>query len=204
MSNEALFERLKHPNPNLRERAMMELAQKRDEMTIPRLIEMVDEENVDYRRAAVKALGVIGPDAVPSIVELLQSHENPTIQASCVKALAQVAVNYEGETFPAEGVTGLKFGLNHPNPVVYLASVMAIGAVGSPMLDVLIETVQTTDNPAVSVAIINAFTSIGDRRAESILTALAADENADSYVRESAESAIPRLQQTIEYRGSSS
>ena len=38
MTTDSLFEQLKHPNPHLRERAMRELAETRDENTIPRLI----------------------------------------------------------------------------------------------------------------------------------------------------------------------
>uniref|UniRef100_UPI00286A1676 HEAT repeat domain-containing protein n=1 Tax=Chamaesiphon sp. OTE_20_metabat_361 TaxID=2964689 RepID=UPI00286A1676 len=51
---EALFDRLKHPNPNLRDRAMLELVETRDETTIPRLIGILDENDTTYRRAAVK------------------------------------------------------------------------------------------------------------------------------------------------------
>lgn len=196
---EALFAQLKHPNPNLRERAMVQLAENRDENTIGRLIEMVNEENVDIRRAAVKALGVIGADAVSAIVSLFNQSDNPTIQASCVKALAQVAVNYGSDTFPEEGVEGLKVALNHPNPVVNIAAVMALGAVGSPMLDLLVETLKTTDNLALAVSIINALASMGDERATEVLTELANDESVDSYVRESATNALPRLEQTMQY-----
>jgi bilin biosynthesis protein len=196
---EALFTQLKHPNPNLRERAMVQLAENRDENTIGRLIEMVNEENVDLRRAAVKALGVIGADAVSAIVSLFNQSDNPTIQASCVKALAQVAVNYGSDAFPQEGVEGLKVALNHPNPVVNIAAVMALGAVGSPMLDLLVETLKTTDNLALAVSIINALASMGDERATEVLTELANDESVDSYVRESATNALPRLEQTMQY-----
>jgi bilin biosynthesis protein len=196
---EALFTQLKHPNPNLRERAMVQLAENRDENTIVRLIEMVNEENVDLRRAAVKALGVIGADAVSAIVSLFNQSDNPTIQASCVKALAQVAVNYGSDAFPQEGVEGLKVALNHPNPVVNIAAVMALGAVGSPMLDLLVETLKTTDNLALAVSIINALASMGDERATKVLTELANDESVDSYVRESATNALPRLEQTMQY-----
>ena len=57
MSTEKLFQQLKHPNPHLQERAMWEIAENRDETTIPRLMSILDEENTTYRRAAVKALG---------------------------------------------------------------------------------------------------------------------------------------------------
>jgi bilin biosynthesis protein len=147
----------------------------------------------------VKALGVIGADAVSAIVSLFNQSDNPTIQASCVKALAQVAVNYGSDAFPQEGVEGLKVALNHPNPVVNIAAVMALGAVGSPMLDLLVETLKTTDNLALAVSIINALASMGDERATEVLTELANDESVDSYVRESATNALPRLEQTMQY-----
>jgi bilin biosynthesis protein len=68
VSTETFFQQLKHPNPHLRDRAMMEIAEHRDETTIPKLMAILDEEDTTYRRAAVKALGVIGADTVPSTV----------------------------------------------------------------------------------------------------------------------------------------
>ncbi|MGK7875693.1 MAG: HEAT repeat domain-containing protein [Xenococcaceae cyanobacterium] len=200
MTIDSLFEQLKHPNPHLRERAMGELAETRDENTIPRLIGILGEEDVVYRRAAVKALGVIGLDAVPPLVELLLNSDNVTIRTSCAKALAQVAFNHPEVPFPTEGVQGLKTALNDPNPVVYIATVMALGEVGSPVLDILIEALKTTDNPALAVAIVNALGSIGDNRATEVLATLANDESADSYVRESATSALSRSEMVIQYK----
>ncbi|MGK7917370.1 MAG: HEAT repeat domain-containing protein [Prochloraceae cyanobacterium] len=201
MTIDSLFEQLKHPNPNLRERAMLQLAEVRDENTIPRLMDILGAEDIVYRRAAVKALGVIGPDAVPSLVELLLNSDNATIKASCTKALAQVAVNYPEGPFPTEGIQGLKTALNDPNPVVYIAAAMALGAIGSPVVEILIDVLKTTDNPALAVAIINALGSLGDNRAAEVLATLANDEASDSYVRESATSALSRLQMVIKYQG---
>ncbi len=200
MTTDSLFEQLKHPNPYLRERAMRELVETRDQNTIPRLMGILGEEDVVYRRAAVKALGFIGPDSVPSLVESLLNSDNVTIRASCAKALAQIAVNHREVPFPAEGIQGLKAALNDPNPVVHIASVMALGEIGSPVLDILVENLQTTDNPALAVAITNALGSMGDSRAVEVLTALTNDQSADSYVRESATSALSRLEMVINYQ----
>ncbi|MBW4684180.1 MAG: HEAT repeat domain-containing protein [Komarekiella atlantica HA4396-MV6] len=199
MTIDSLFEQLKHPNPNLRERAMRELADVRDENTISRLMGILDDEDVTYRRAAVKALGAIGPDAVPSLVESLLNSDNATIRGSCAKALAQVAANHPEVTFPADGLQGLKTALNDPNPVVYIASVMALGEIGSPAFEILAEALRTTDNVAVAVSIVNAIGSMGDIRGLEVLTALTNDESVDPYIRESAVSALPRLDQVINY-----
>lgn len=200
MTIDSLFEQLKHPNPHLRERAMQQIAEAHDQDTIPRLMAALGEEDVVYRRAAVKALGVIGPDAVPSLVEPLLNSDNATIRSSCAKALAQIALNHPDVPFPTEGTQGLKTALNDPNPVVYIASVMALGEIGSPVLEILVEALKTTDNPALAVAIVNALGSMGDNRAVEVLRSFANDESVDSYVRESATSALPRLDQVIQYQ----
>lgn len=200
MTTDSLFEQLKHPNPHMRERAIRELAEVRDKNTIPHLMAILGEEDVVYRRAAVKALGAIGSDAVPLVVESLLNSDNVTIRGSCAKALAQIAVNYPEVPFPTEGLQGLKTALNDPNPVVYIASVMALGEMGSHALDILMETLKTTDNVAIAVAIVNALGSSGDERAVEVLTALTQDESADPYVRESAVSALPRLDQVMNFK----
>jgi bilin biosynthesis protein len=193
MSNDSLFEQLKHPNPHLRERAMWELVDNRDEMTIDRLMSILDEEDTTYRRAAVKALGAIGFDAIPPLVETLKNSDNATVRSSCAKALAQVALNYPEEPFPTEGLQGLRIAIDDPNPVVNIASIMALGEMGSPAFELLAEALKTTDNVAVQVAVANALVSTRDDRASAILEALAEDESADSYVRETATSALSRM-----------
>lgn len=200
MATEELFQQLKHPNPHLRERAMWELVENRDEATIPRLMSILDEEDTNYRRAAVKALGAIGTDAVPPLVEALLNSDNVTVRGSCAKALAQVAINYPNTPFPAEGVQGLKTALNDANPVVHIAAVMALGEIGSSVVDVLIEALQSTDNPALGVSIVNALGTIGDERGVAVLTQILNDESTDSYVRESARSSLSRLEQVTKFQ----
>ncbi len=202
MTTDSLFDRLKHPNPNLRSQAMLEIAESRDENTIPRLMSILDEEDTTYRRAAVKTLGVIGVDAVPSLVESLLHSENVTVRGSAAKALAQIAVNYPDLPFPEAGLQGLKTAINDPNPVVHIASVMALGQMGSAAYSILVESLKTTDNVAVQVAIVNALASLGDPKCTEVLTTFANDESVDSYVRESATSALSRLDLVINFNRS--
>lgn len=197
---DALFDRLKHPNPNLRDRAMLELVETRDETTIPRLISILDEDDTTYRRAAVKTLGAIGMDTVPFLIEILSISNNVTVRGSAVKALVQVIVNYPDVPFPAEGLECLKTSMSDENPVVNIAAVMALGELGTPAFEILVEALKTTDNIALQVILVNTLASIGDIRAEPILAAAIEDASLDEYVRESATSALPRLEQTIKYK----
>lgn len=200
MTIDSLFQQLKHPNPHLRERAMWELAERRDETTIPRLMEVLGEEDVVYRRAAVKALGAIGVDAVSPLVRSLLDSDNVTVRGSAAKALAQIAVNHREVSFPQEGLQGLKTAMSDPNPVVHIASVMALGEIGSPAFDILVEALKTTDNPALQVAIVNAIASVADERGVEVLSALREDPSVDPYVSESAVSALSRLDLVTKYK----
>ena len=201
MTTDALFEKLKHPNPNLRSKAIWEIAEARDENTIPRLMSILDRDDVTYRRAAVKTLGAIGADVVPCVVNSLLNSDNPTVRSSCAKVLAQITVNYPDVPMPEAGIQGLKQALNDPNPVVNIPAVMTLGEIGSPVFDLLVETLHTTDNLAVQVAILNALGSMGDRRAVEVLTNLSNDKSADPYIQESATSALSRLEMVMNYQG---
>ncbi|MDT9341901.1 hypothetical protein VV11_021780 [Trichodesmium erythraeum 21-75] len=70
---------------------------------------------------------------------------------------------------------------------------MALGVIGVPALDTLLEVLDQTDNVGLAVAIINAVSSIDDDRSIEILTKLGNDESADTYVREVANGALSRL-----------
>ena len=196
---DALFEKLKHPNPNLRERAMLEIAESRDENTIPRLMSLLGEEDVTYRRAAVKTLGVIGFDTVPPLIDTLATSDNVVVKASCGKALAQVAVNYPGGEFPPEAMSGLRQSMDDSNPVVHIVAVMALGTMGVQALDTLIDGLNTCENLSVGVSIINALGGIIDDRSMSALKGISEDESKDPYLQESAKSAMSRLEQITQF-----
>ena len=200
MTIETLLERLKHPNPNLRDRAMIELVEIQDETKIGRLIDILDDTDTTYRRAAVKTLGAIGVDTVPYLVAILETSDNVTVRGSAVKALAQVIINYPELPFPAAGLDCLTAAMNDPNPVVNIAAVMALGEMGCPAFETLVTALNTTDNIALQVTLVNTLGSLGDRRAEAILIAAKDNPNFDEYVRESANSALSRVDATITYK----
>ncbi len=200
MVADSVFDQLRHPNPAMRQRAMTEIVDSRDQQTIPKLMAALGEEDVVYRRACVKTLGAIGMDSVPAVVEQMLNSKNDTVRASCTKAMAQIAVYHPDEPFPVEGLEVLRQAMDDPYPVVQIASVMSLGEVGMPAVDTLLEALKTTDNVAIALTITNTLGSIGDPRALEVLRKLIADDSVDSYVRETAESALPRLEQVMTMR----
>lgn len=191
---DVLFPQLKHKNPRLRDRAMLQIAEERTAETIGQLMAILGDEDVVYRRSAVQTLGVIGPDAVPVLAEQLQNNDRSIVRASCAKALAAIALNFPEAPLPQTALDALEKGLYDADPVVKLASIGALSTVGAPALDILISALDT-DDIALSVAAIGALGSIGDPKAVEALSAAATQEDADPYIRESVQSALSRLEQ---------
>ncbi|MFM6403729.1 MAG: HEAT repeat domain-containing protein, partial [Microcystis sp.] len=102
--------------------------------------------------------------------------------------------NYPDVPFPETGIAGLKTALEDPNPVVHIASAMALGVIGVPALDSLLAVLASTENLGLAVSIINAVSSIADDRSKEVLTALANDNTVDPYISETATSALSRLE----------
>ncbi|MEA5480061.1 HEAT repeat domain-containing protein [Pseudanabaena galeata UHCC 0370] len=200
MSTETFFQQLKHPNPNVRNQAMWGIADNYDAEVINRLMALLDEEDTTYRRAAVKTLGAIGHETVTPLVAALLNSDNMTVRSSAAKALAQVIICHPDEPLSDEGVQGLRSALQDQNPVVNIAAVMAMGEIGAPVVHLLIEALQTTENPALAVSLVNAIASTGDSRGIDVLQAIINDEAADSYVRETATSAISRLEMVAGFK----
>jgi bilin biosynthesis protein len=196
MNTEEIFEQLKHPNPNLRDEAMWSLADQYEESPNPaiitRLMNALDDEDVTYRRCAVKTLGALGADTIPYTVEGMLNSENVTVRGSCAKALAQVAVMYRDQLFPQIGLDGLKAAMQDENPVVHIAATMALGEIGTPAIDIFEEALKATENIGLAVSIVNSLGAIKDDRAAELLKQIAANESLDTYVREMAESALSR------------
>jgi bilin biosynthesis protein len=192
--SDQFFNQLKHPNPNLREQAMFEIVDRRDETTIPRLMAALDDEDTTYRRAAVKTLGAVGIDTIPVLVEALLTSDNVTVRGSAAKALAQVAINYPEIPFPQLGLDGLRQSLDDANPVVYIASAMALGEIGEPALPILLDVMKTTDNMALQLSIVNALAAVQGDQAAAALEAICSDNAIEGYVKETAISALSRLE----------
>lgn len=199
MSIEERYPNLKHKNPNLRARTMDEIAQNYDESTITELISILYSEDVTFRRTAAKTLSVIGLDTVPFVLKELNNSENPLVRASCADILADIVFQHgESEQFPPEVIAGLQKALQDPNPLVYLSTIGALSTLGKSAFNILQEALKI-DNIAVRVAVVDALGSLGDERGIELLNNLTQDENVDTYIRDSAVSALSRLEQVIKF-----
>ena len=187
------FEDLGHPNPYVQTEAFLAMVRHHPEASLPRLLQLLDHQDVVRRRAAVRALGAFGERAMLPLAEKFQTSLDGTVRASCVKAYAQIASNVPGINFPPEAMEALTTALRDNSPVVGIAAVMALGQVGEQALPVLVQVCRGA-NEAQAVAAVNALASIDHADVAICLAQLAAADTTDVYVRESVVSALARVE----------
>lgn len=91
---EDLFEQLKSTEPLKRRTAITELGNLNDRRAIPRIIKMLDDEDVFVRCTAIDVLGTPfrAREAVPKLMELIEKDKIATVRQSAI-----VAVGYIGD-----------------------------------------------------------------------------------------------------------
>jgi len=192
-SLDQLFDDLGHPNPYVQTEAFLSMVRHHAQAALPRLLLLLDHEDVVRRRAAVRALGVFSERAMQPLALKFKASSDGTVRASCVKAYAQIASNAPGIVFPPESMAVLEAALDDVSPVVGLAAVMALGQVGEQALPLLLQ-VCRGDNEAQAVAAVNAMATIDHPDVATCLAELAGAPGTDTYVRETVVSALVRVE----------
>jgi len=205
-----IYQQLKNKNPVLRQRAMSKIVEEPISETIPKLIEILSDENPSYRLGATQALTVIGLPAIPALAEQLTSNDSNQVRASCVQAFSEIARffsrDYPGETFPKVAIDALQKALNDPSSAIQVAATGALGTIGKPALDILLSALDT-ENISLRLSAIQAIVSLNVLKGPeddpktiedydqiaSLLSKIAEDETVDPYVRETAKTALTRM-----------
>jgi len=191
-SLDLLFEDLAHPNPYIQNQAFADMIERWPVESLPRLMLLLSQPDIILRRAAVRAIGAFGAPALLPLAEVLNESSDTTVKTSCVKAYAQAAGNYPGIVFPNEVMVGLEKALMDESPIVGVATVMALGQLGSQGVPLLLGAIKGS-NPAQGVAAINALSQIDLSGMREEFIDLLERNELDSYVRESLKSAISRF-----------
>ena len=187
-----LFSDLAHPNPFIQARAFEAMAKSWKVQAIPRLVDLLDQPDMGLRRAAVRALGHFGAEAMQPIADCFQAHADSTVRASCVKAYAYMVSDHPGLHFSEAAMGMLRSAGADPHPNVAVVAVMAMGQVGRQAVPLLME-ILAGDNPAQGVAAVNALAAIDDPSVEAKLQDLNDHPSTDRYVRETVASALIRI-----------
>jgi HEAT repeat protein len=109
------------------------------------LVPLLQSENVDTRRQAVRALGKIGEPARPhlaAIIALTESDPEPGVQEQAAEALGDI-----GPSVAAEAIPVLVRALKHPNEKVRGDAVRALGQMGPAARGVLAEVRAILNDP---------------------------------------------------------
>ena len=197
-SLDELFEDLtNHPSPRIQEQASWVMVDHYPEQSLPRLIALIENSDPIIYRAAVKALGLFGKNALAPLCLKYYSSDNATVRACCIKAFVQVSAKHPDQAFTDEAIQVLEDGLSDDDPVVSQSAVMAIAQVGKqtaardeafPML----LRISRGDNTAHAISAIMALGEINNQGAVDALHALIQDTSIDPMISEIAKSSLER------------
>lgn len=164
-----------------------------------------------------------GMPAVPTILDRMRQDKDPTVRASCAKALAAVALYFpeERKEFPHEALDLLEAALGKdPDPVTKIASVGCLGTLGCDVkerdgetvnegcqraVDILLQLCGKTSDMAVGASAVGAVAQIGQNsspeRKDMIMNEMRKlamsggdDEGGFNYIREMAASHLEQLE----------
>ena len=196
-SIDALFADLVHPNPNIRFTACSLLAEQFPEEAMPRLFDLMHDPDPGVYRTAVKALGMIGHQTVPDLIQLFNSSDNGTIRACCIKAIVQVSVSFPDDAFSVDTLTMLEKALDDDSPVVAQSALMTLGHLSKQaseearVIPLLIKACDSSNIAHVQGAAMS-LAELDSPLVNQCLQGLAADEAKDALIREVAQASLER------------
>ena len=196
-SFDQLLADLAHPNPNIRETACSLMAEHFADQALPQLISLLHDPDPAIYRTAVKGLGMLGHQTLPSLLGLFKTTDNGTVKACCIKALVQVSVNFPELAFPVETMDLLEQALDEPNPVVAQSALMTLGHLSKQdsekerVIPLLINACGR-DNIAHVQGAAMALAELDSPLVNDCLEKLASDESKDSLIREVAQASLAR------------
>ena len=198
-SIDSLFADLVHPNPNIRFTACSLLAEQFPEEAMPRLFDLMHDPDPGVYRTAVKALGMIGHQSVPNLIQLFNSSDNGTIRACCIKAIVQVSVSFPDDAFSIETLTMLEKALDDDSPVVAQSALMTLGHLSKQaseearVIPLLIKACDSSNIAHVQGAAMS-LAELDSPLVNQCLQGLAEDDSKDELIREVAQASLERRQ----------
>ena len=198
-SIDSLFADLVHPNPNIRFTACSLLAEQFPEEAMPRLFDLMHDPDPCVYRTAVKALGMIGHQSVPNLIQLFNSSDNGTIRACCIKAIVQVSVSFPDDAFSIDTLTMLEKALDDDSPVVAQSALMTLGHLSKQaseearVIPLLIKACDSSNIAHVQGAAMS-LAELDSPLVNQCLQGLAEDDSKDELIREVAQASLERRQ----------
>ncbi len=189
LSFDELYEDFLHPNPNISNKAAIQMSEIYPDESISRFLMNLGEEDVVSRRKSIRAIGLLGQPGLLKVAELFHATENITIRVSCLKAFVQFSVNMNGELFPAQAMKTIEMALMDESPEIILVVVPLLRQLGEQGLPHLIRISQGKNILRVMAAV-TALGEIDDPYARNLLEELLKDEATDPLVRESVKDSL--------------
>jgi HEAT repeat protein len=171
---------LKDPDPDVKIAAIQALAEAKDTVSVPRIVELLQDTVPDVRKEAATGLGMIGDErACQPLADFYDKEKIEDVQDAGIRALLNLA------SFSVKPLIGL---LRSIRPTVRAGAARALGKLHArDAVDPLIWLLHDRD-PDVRLAAVFSLRQIGDKRAmEAIASAV---QDTDPDVESAAEKAL--------------
>jgi HEAT repeat protein len=175
-----LREQLNDPDPSVKIAAIQALAEAKDTVSVPRIVELLLDTLPEVRKEAATGLGQIGDRrACQPLADLYNGEQMQDVQGAAIRALTRLS------TYSIQPLIGL---LRSSRPVVRAGAARALGKLQArDAVDPLIWLLRDRDQ-SVRVAAIFALRQIGDERGLDAIASLVQDTDQD--VERAAERAL--------------
>ncbi len=180
---ESLIEDVKHPNPNINNKAFALMRKYWPEKSLDYFISNLDSNNSEIRRKSVKALSLYEEEIVNPILNLYLSSKKEIVKVSCLKVLVRVAANIHLDSFHDNILEVVDLALKIDSVEIILTSISLLRQLGEISLPKLID-LTSNENILLSKAAMTALGEIDEDKLKLLVKEFSQDSNAENISRD--------------------
>ena len=178
-----LYRDFLHPNPNINSKAIFLLRREYRVEFMKSLLTNLKEENLVIRRKSILALGEYGEEILKSIVPIYFNSQNRIVQASCLKIIIKVIVNFDLKQLNQDVMKVVDSAIKDSSPEIILCAISLLRQLGLNGRDILIKTSRDKDLLR-SKASISALLEMKDKTVDDLFDELLNDKSIHPMIKE--------------------
>ncbi|AAP99385.1 MULTISPECIES: HEAT repeat domain-containing protein [Prochlorococcus] len=184
-SLDSIFADLDHPNPNINQKACLDMKHFWPKESIARLINNLDHDNVELRRKSVKALACFETDVLREVIHLFISTKDNLLRISYLKVLVLIASKCSLTNFTEDVQKLLKSALVDESTEIVLMSISFLRQIGNESIPYL-KKLCRDKNVLRAKSAVSALIEIPDSSLQQFLITIAQDSSLDDLIRDAA------------------
>ena len=178
-----LYQDFLHPNPNINSKAIFLLRREYRVEFMKSLLTNLKEENLVIRRKSILALGEYGEEILKSIVPIYFNSQNRIVQASCLKIIIKVIVNFDLKQLNKDVMKLVDSAIKDSSPEVILSAISILRQLGINGRNILMKTSRDKDLLKAKASV-SALLEMKDQNVNDLFDELLNDKSIDPMIKE--------------------